>query len=352
MPAQVKSTPWASLFFALLGLIWCGYVAFPTANPAPCSTSGCALFRDFTFSGISLWWVGGAYFFLLAVLCLRGHRSLARFMAMLALFADAVLLLVMFLTAPCVQCLIVAALMGLCYYTLRKPAPDGWFAGVETAPSLLLPIWFGLLLGNAALAMNEQLPLYALGNTRSSEAELRPRIFFSPSCGACREALSHFGNAAILYPVMEKEQDFDAIVRFAALLKANVPVHEAVSRSIDPDAPVPALALHERSLLSVQLFRNKAALMRQGFRGLPLVQINAWQGARPTPLESSTKEPAPWPQGAAHEYAPSSAPPSDETPGPEEPDYTQPAPVEQLPDFLSDPGALTQCGGENAKPCE
>ena len=337
------------------------------------------MFHDSKFAGISLWWVGGAYFFLLAVLCLRGHRHLARVMAMLALFADAVLLVIMFLTAPCSQCLVVAVLMGLCYYTLKKPAPDGWFAGTEITPSLLLPLWFGLLLGNVVLAANEQVPLYAIVNTRSSESEMRTRIYFSPSCRACREAISHFGNSAILYPVMENEQDFDSIVRFAALLKANVPVREAVLRSINPNEPVPPLAFFERGALVVKLFRNKASLMRQGFRGLPLIQINAWQGEKPTSLErpaapSVQRAPvpahAPLPATPPDTSAPlqptppdTSAPPQGDAPpntppsphdglGMAAPDHLQPVSNgQQLPNFLTDPDALEQCGGDNPKPC-
>ena len=55
--------PWLAFFFAILGLAWCGYVAFPTASPAPCASSGCMLFQDMRFLGVSLWWVGGGYFF-------------------------------------------------------------------------------------------------------------------------------------------------------------------------------------------------------------------------------------------------------------------------------------------------
>ena len=264
-----NATPWAALLFALLGLAWCGYVAFPTGNPAPCATSGCALFRDSRIAGISLWWVGGAYFFLLAIVCLRGNRPLARLMAMVALFLDSVLLVVMFFTAPCFDCLVVAVFLGLTYYHLRSAGDGGWFVTPQS-PSLLLPIWFGLLLGNAVLAINEQLPLTSMGNSRSADV----RIFFSPSCKACRAAILASGNAAALYPVEEKDGDIDSIIRLGALLKANVPMREALPRSIDPNEPVPHLPFYERMLLSVQLVRNKAVVLRQGFRALPMIQIN------------------------------------------------------------------------------
>jgi len=334
MQSEANSTPWATLFFALLGLAWCGYVAFPTGNPAPCISSGCALFRDFRIAGVSLWWVGGAYFFLLAVLCLKGNRPAVRVLAMLALFADALLLLVMFFTAPCVDCLVVGAIMGLCYYTSMRPTRDSWFAGVQITHSILLPVWFGLFLGNVVLAADERIPQYAIGNTRTSEI----RVFFSPSCKACREAISALGNAAALYPVMEVEEDFDAIIRLAALLKINMPVHEAILRSINEQEPTPPLAAHERAILCLQLLRNKAHLLRQGFRALPLVQVNGWPGERPASLE---------PPGAREVSPASPALPQGQSPGQAEEGAELP-----LPEFLVNPGALEQCGGEKAEPCE
>jgi len=343
MHPKANPTPWATLFFALLGLIWCGYMAFPTGNPAPCLSSGCALFRDFRFVGVSLWWVGGAYFFLLAILCLKGNRSAVRILAMLALFADAFLLLVMFFTASCVDCLVVGAIMGLCYYTSLRPSPDSWFTGTEATPSILLPVWFGLFLGNAVLAVDERIPQYALGNTRTSEV----RVYFSPSCKACREAISALGNAAALYPVMENEQDFDAIVRFAALLKVNVPVHEAILRSINEHEPTPLLAVHERAILRLQLLRNKAHLFRQGVRTLPLVQVNGWPGERPSSLE----RPAAVPHGVSIPVSP--ALPRGQIPphAPATHHEGEGFDALPLPDFLANPDALEQCGGDRA-PCE
>lgn len=350
MRSHARSPLWSTLFFALLGLIWCGYIAFPTANPAPCASSGCALFRDSRLAGISLWWIGGAYFFLLAVLCLRGNRAAARLMAMLALLADAALLVVMFLTAPCFDCLVVAALMGCCYYSLRQqPETSGMFK-VEASHSLLLPVWFGLFLGNAVLAVNERLPLYALGNTRSSEV----RIYFSPSCSACREALLALGNTASLLPVEEQEGDFEAILRLRELLKTGTPLREALARSLNEAEPVPSVPVAERALLAVQLVRNKAALLRQGFRAVPLIQINGMPGYTPHRID----RPNPPPRNGAARALPGDpvyhVPPPDGDFEPRLP--TAPAPDAPagipLPDFLQGADSLRQCGGATAEPCD
>lgn len=348
------ATPWAALLFALLGLAWCGYIAFPTANPAPCATSGCALFRDSRIAGLSLWWIGGAYFFLLAIVCLRGNRPLARLMAMVALFLDSILLVVMFFTAPCFDCLVVAVFLGLTYYCLRSGG-DGWFV-TQQAPSLLLPIWFGLFLGNVAIAANERLPLFSMGNTRSTEV----RIFFSPSCNACRAAILTSGNAAALFPVEEKNGDLDSIIRLGGLLKANVPLREALSRSIDPNEPVPYLPFYERMLLSVQLMRNKAVVLRQGFRALPMIQINGMPASKATPMEERRESSPRSPEGPR---GPSSeGPVYDLTPpfsgaagggGGQASNGPGQAGSETLPDFLlHNADDLSRCTRAPGQPCD
>lgn len=325
MRPQSSYTPWAPLLLALLGLAWCGYVAFPTANPAPCATSGCELFRDTRVAGISLWWVGGAYFFVLSVLCLKGSLHLARLLATLALLGDMALLLIMFFTAPCFDCLVVAVFIGLCYYALRN-ASDSWFASSRPTPSILLPLWLGLFIGNAALAANEQFPLYALGNSSAREV----RVFFSPSCPACRTALVTLGSGAALIPVMEKDEDFDSIVKFRSLLERGEPMREALVRSLNDTEPMPDISFVEKWLLGVRLMRNKAALFKQGFRALPLVQINGM----PTGMDPRHDE-APAPRTEARGLVDGHEP-------------SDPA----LPDFLNNLDNIAQCGGDNPEPCE
>ncbi|MDL2266811.1 hypothetical protein LJC46_02340, partial [Desulfovibrio sp. OttesenSCG-928-G15] len=276
---------WIPLFFSLLGLAWCGYISFPTAAPSECATSGCALFKDSRIAGISLWWIGGAYFFTLSILCLKGALGLARLLSLLALLGDAVLLLIMYFTAPCLDCLIVAVFIGLGYVALQRASnTNSWFTtAVKLAPSFLLPLWLGLFAGNAALALGEQIPPYAIGKPISTEI----RIFFSPSCPACRSAVQTLGDKAALIPVQENDEDFASIVKFRALLSQGLPPHAALARSRNEQEPMPDLSLLDRLGLRVRLMLNKAALFKQGFRALPLVQINGMPiGKDPVALQT------------------------------------------------------------------
>lgn len=260
--------PWVAFLFAILGLAWCGYVAFPTTSPAPCATSGCLLFQDMRVLGVSLWWVGGGYFFVLALVCLRGKHLLAWWLARLALIADTILLGIMFFTASCADCLVVACFFALTAFFLR-PTRNGWFAGIPKR-LIILPIWFGLFLGNGISLISERIPLWSINHKENSAV----RVFFSPSCPACRDALVALGATAALFPVEEKPGDAVAIHRLEMLLSMNVPMEEALRRSLNPEENLPALSFGNEALLRVRLLRTKAALLHQGFTSLPLIQIN------------------------------------------------------------------------------
>lgn len=277
-PSGPVRTPWAALLFALMGLAWCGYISFPTGNPAPCLSSGCALFKDARIQGISLWWVGGAYFFILAVICLRGKIRLAWNLGRFGLAADALLLIVMFFIAPCRDCLIVAALLGL-FFCALAPAHSAWFSG-QPGSSPLLPLWFGLFLGNAILAANEALPPYTISPAENTAV----RVYFSPSCSACRDALLTYGQNAALFPVAERPNDVEAIQRLEFLLASGVPMAAALPRSLDPSEPVPARSPSDKAFLRVQLLRNRAEVFKQGFSALPLIQINGMPRKTSTPV--------------------------------------------------------------------
>jgi hypothetical protein len=270
----------------------------------------------------------------MAVLCLRGKRVPARLLAMSALAADTVLMFIMFLTATCFDCLVAAAFIGLIYYSLRGE-PDGWFL-MPSGPSLLLPVWFGLFIGNGILAADEMLPRHVLGN---GNAEVS--IFFSPSCPACREALVSFGSVAALYPVEEKPEDAERIIKFGAFLHDGLPVVEALERSMDPDTAVPEASMFKRVLLSVQLLRNKTALLRQGFRALPLIRINGMPGFGATPLEKRGGRSG---SDGRLEARPHPAPGRETTPPPGQDERLQ-------PDFLQDTDNFGKCGGEATEPC-
>ena len=289
--SQPKS-PLGALLFTLLALIWCGYVAFPSGNGPACATSGCALFRDVRILGISMWWVGGTYFFVLALICLRGFYSLAWWLARTALLLDTLLLLIMLFSAPCFDCLVVAVFFPLIYLCLRPIRPGNMREEAGSKRMLVLSLWVGLFVSNAAVATNEMTPLWAIGNPQNNSV----RVFFSPSCPYCRDALVYFGPSVALHPVVEREGDMQAIIRLELLLAQGVPMEDALRQSRDQSAPVPALSLIEYAARSIQTMRNKASVFRQGHTSLPLITINgmpkAWlEQVHPAPKSNEAAAP-------------------------------------------------------------
>ena len=353
---NTHSTAWLGFLFALLGLLWCGYVAFPSAHVGPCVTSGCEITRNLNIGGISLWWIGGAYFFVQAILSLRGARYLAWRLAQLALFLDALLLMLMFVTGPCFDCLVVAFLIAATTYFLR-PTPHGWFIGEQPKQLILLPLWTGLFLGNLVVATDEISPRWVIGPNPTSHV----RIFFSPSCPSCREALVAFGNAA-LFPVFEKEGDLEAIVRLERLLAEKTPMPVALQKATAPDAPLPDISPLTRVIRTAALLRNRATVFKQGFTTLPLIEINgmpkAWLKGRPAdPVGQARTDRASHsatPTDAAHSTpsgtdangtTPTERPPLPET---HKPGATVPVPEGDVP---WESGEVGQCGGRNTAPC-
>ncbi len=339
--SRVFSIPWWGFLFALGGLAWCGWVAFPTGHPSPCLTSGCSLFRDGRVGVVSMWAVGGACFFALTLLCLRGKRRAAFALASLALFLDALLLLIMFFTAPCLDCLVVAAFFGLTCFALR-PVQDGWF-GATPGRSLLLPIWFGLFIANLASVGNEAMPHWALANADNNSM----RIYFAPSCTHCRAARLAWGHPAALYPGAEDENDPDAVLKLEALLLQKVPMAEALERCRNPEEPLPKIGPLDRALLSIRLLRNKAAVLKQGYQALPLIEINGMP-VLPKPSDAALRRDSDRPARAETQAAPPAGHSgADGLLSPRETNGTAPA----EPSLPWEVDSLGQCGRADQQPC-
>ena len=106
---QVRGILGAPFFLTLLAAAFCIWVALGN-DVNFCATTGCTLYEDFSFFGISLWWIGAGAFGVLALAALFGLARPGAWLAALMVLADCGFLLLMALTAPCVSCLAAAAL--------------------------------------------------------------------------------------------------------------------------------------------------------------------------------------------------------------------------------------------------
>lgn len=299
---QHSSPSWGSFILALLGVAYCAVLASPLQESLPCPSSGCHLFRDVAVAGISFWWIGTAAFAALALLCLSRFHALALLAAGLCLAADCVLLVVMFFTAPCLTCLGAALLFAIIYFCLRRPASARYQTATPTRPSLLLLLWGALFIANLGAAAAEQAGDWIL----TGPAESDRRVYFSPSCPACREAISVFAGQAAFIPVAENDEDYQAIINMHAAVQDGKSITEALAAayaepvSLSPDAYV---------LLRLRLLRNKGTVLGLGFTKLPLLMINGMpqgdghgvSGAAASPLPA---ESAPGSGDASHTLPP------------------------------------------------
>lgn len=275
---------WLSVCIALAGAVYCGLQVAPLPFEVPCPGTGCRLFRNFSFYGISLWWAGVAYFAFMALVCVRRAQTLALTVAGLALCADAVLLLIMLFTVACITCLGAAALMGLLFFTLRRHV-YGKTSSSPGPPRVLLA-WGGLFIAALAFAGTEQIRPWHIVGTEQMER----RVYFSPSCPACRDAITVFAGQAAFIPVAERESDYPAIMAMHRALENGKTMAEALAAAQDP--PAFAVLSLENAIFRFRLLRNKAEVLRLGFGQLPLIMINGMpQGLRPVSQPSSALPP-------------------------------------------------------------
>lgn len=280
---------WLSVCISLIGAVYCAAQVAPLPVSVPCPGNGCALFQDFTVFGISLWWVGVAYFTVMALLCLRRAHGLAGLASAAALVADAVLLAIMLATASCISCLGAGLLIALLYLVLRR---HGRTKTSIPGPSYLLFAWGGLFFAALLFAGTESLGPWQLTNPQNADR----RVYFAPSCPACRDAITVFAGSAVFIPVAENADDHAAIYGMQKALAEGKTMVQALDVVMKAQregtiAKPPVLASFA---LQVKLARNKAEVMRLGFTQLPLIMINGMpQSLRPGPVHTPGGTPAP-----------------------------------------------------------
>lgn len=287
---------WTGLIVALIGAVFCGLQIVPEVSPIPCSSAGCRLFQDFSFKGVSLWWLGVAYFAVMALVCMRRSRTPALALASLALVADGALLVVMLLTAPCTACLGAAAFIGLLFYVIRRHVYNK--SAPPPGPSVLFLAWAGLFIAALVNAGTDLVGSWQIYGPQDAER----RVYFSPSCPACRDAITAFAESAAFMPIAEEESDYAAIYRMRRAVAQGKNIAEALREAENDGASEPWSL--ESALFRLKLLRNKAEVLHLGFERVPLILINGL----PQSLRSN------YAPAARDRYAPSAALPPELAP--------------------------------------
>ena len=267
-PYTTSSGRWAGMIIALLGAGLCAASALGRTE-AVCFTDGCALFQDYAFFGVSLWWWGTVGFLAIALPALFGQTKFAFFVACLALIVDLGLLVWMALSAPCATCLL-AALFFLGAFLALLPSPG---SGRQAAKVLAL-VWALAFSPNLFAAAQEPLSPWPLYGT----ADAPMRVFFSPNCPACRDTVAdtlRYGENAALFPVAESDKDMEDIERLAAALAKGQDFAKAFAALAAPGGlPAEELGMVDNLHLRLRLSRNRVALLRAGADRVPFSMVS------------------------------------------------------------------------------
>ncbi|MDR2574266.1 MAG: hypothetical protein LBC94_08025 [Desulfovibrio sp.] len=296
-----------SLCIALLAAAFCVWNIFGN-DINICAGTGCSLYQDFTINGISLWWIGTAVFSVFALLALVGAASLGRLAAGAALCGDICLLLLMALTAPCVSCLIIALFFAAQYMSFNFAAENKITrlssANRKSRTSVLLWVWLILFTINIGAVARSQIGVWPIAG---ADNDITTRLFFSPSCSSCREAIDILsGHVDVaFYPLGENETDLYKIAKMRKLLDTGASVNEALTQSQEIQIPTGLAAYApELLLLRFAMLRNKAHVWAAGsqvvpffeYQGLPAAlkpKKSSLSGALPLSQYQTQNAPAP-----------------------------------------------------------
>lgn len=292
---QSPSPVYGALVLAAAALAFCLWAKTGKSFDI-CFTEGCTLYADASIAGISLWWFGALSFALLGLLALLRRAGLGRLLAGICVALDIGLLALMALTAPCFNCLIVAAFFLAVYLSFRRACrPAQTLSARGHGMSLLAIVWTVFFLFNAGAVLKSFAGVWAI-NENLEHAKVH--FFFSPSCTACRkgvEALAGKVDVAFL-PVAESPRDLARIRIMARELHSGSNILEALAKS--EGAAEPGLLDYlDRDMLAVKfrVLRNQAYVFHAGSPVVPFVE---YQGL-PTHLarEAAAQATQSWPAG-------------------------------------------------------
>ena len=140
--------------------------------------------------------------------------------------------------------------------------------------SLLLCAWLVLFVVNAGQVVRMQGEVWSISEN-SDQATVR--MFFSPSCSACREGIGILsGSVDVAFcPVAENDADVARVERMLLLLEEGKTLKEAVAACQNVEEPGPWAFLHPGQWgLRLRLQRNRAHIFNAGSRTVPFFEYH------------------------------------------------------------------------------
>lgn len=269
-----NNVPVGALSLCILAIAFCLWIFFGDTEKL-CFTAGCSLFRDFTIAGVSLWVFGAVCFTLLAILALARLPGAAYTLSLLALLGDICLMALMMLTAPCINCLVIAVFFLLTYLLFRRAVRQREFAPVRSRrmplPALL---WLILFVINSGAVLKSETGVWAITDNGETASV---RMFFSPSCSVCRQGVEKLsGHVEVaFYPVAETPRDIAGVQRIMQSLATGKSMKDAFMDGQQATTPrLASLLSPHMLLLRLRLLRNQAHIMEAGSKVVPFFEYH------------------------------------------------------------------------------
>lgn len=262
-----------TLCLSLVAVVYCVWTAFGN-DVNVCITEGCGLYQDTTVGGVSLWWIGAVAFAVLALLALVGAVRVGRILAGLALIGDILLLLLMAATAPCISCLGAAIFFAGVYACFRHTDIAQQGKGATGRRSPLVLCWLVLFLINAGASARQAASLWSISNPSGAPSV---RVFYSPSCAACRQAIEALSGKveAAFYPVAETPEDVFRIAAMREAVERGSSMTEALEVALKAENPGDLAVLSPDMLwLRLRILRNKAHVYLSGSQAVPFIEFH------------------------------------------------------------------------------
>jgi hypothetical protein len=270
--------------FCLLGSLFCLANAF--GADLLCVTQGCRIYQGYGLFGIPFYILGaGGFLALLAVVSFRILQPLLALALFAALALDTLFLIYQYLFWPCASCMVVALLMGavaglglLGMPSLRKP----WLLG-----SGIVWLTFFLVVGLATIKEVAFRPWAMWGSPTAPV-----KVYFSPNCPACREAVEQLLEVAepaavALYPVAKSAADLAPLGRALETLASGKPdTLRASLAEMFAAVPIDRTAETPTKLgwrVRWGLWSNKMMLARMGSAEVPKIIAPGPIQGRPRP---------------------------------------------------------------------
>ncbi len=265
-------------FFLSLTILFSAWNVFAKETTF-CLTEACQVFDDFTFLGVSLWLYSFVFSTITLNLLSLGKVHLVRILLALALIGDSLLLMLMTITAPCFNCLIVAFLYALSFMSM-------YFIEEKKSMKVIFIIWSLLFIMNIGGLVKNMVTPYSIylnpihqGNPQNASM----RVYFSPSCTSCREIVNLLGTLDTTkqgdiawFPVAENEEDIVLVRQMQNYISQGYNLKEALKKTLAHSGEVPFpnffTDFFADFIMQCKLLINQSHLNQAGTSRIPFVE--------------------------------------------------------------------------------